>query len=805
MANEIRKEPLIGIYDGVTPSVLLPKGSISDGKNIRKISKAGGWKGRKGCDLHNTTAVDSTNAVRSLHQYTNPLQDDYHFIAQCNSLLYDATNDPPASGTTFGSSLGVAVGETPGFSDVVGEHWFYADGSGRPVAYGGTAVSPIGFFSYDTSNTALNDYLREVTDQRDSTTGLILLASDDYAIILTQERCEGTILDLGDVNSNVETLTVEAWRSGSWTGVSSLSDGTLSGGATLAQDGTITWTRSTSDDLKVVGNLMGYAYKLTWSGALSGNVTVLGCTVQCDADLITNKWNGLWDWVTGCRFYDQSTPEFQESLGKVTNESDSQYIDMDASTTSDFLYIKTPEPATGFGFGVATGYANSENAQIDLIEVWDGSAWADISTLDDGTLDDGADSSFSQTGKVIFDGASYTARKRTFEGDDLPGYWYRVSWDAALSADLRIYAVLYAALPEVLGVANGCVEFKGRLFVWEPNENRLRYSAKDKPFSFSGTDSGYTDSFGGKDEIVCAVKFYNELIVFKKSGKGIFLFEGYSPATFGILRLSDRGGLASPKTALSIETSYAAMHKDEALSIILYEDVDGIYAIDGRKPKKVSPPVDHYFNPEYATAIPANEIANRQAFIDPINNEYHFLLSSGELVFNFIDDEWYPPWDRSIDLDCGLWLEGTDGRKYTYGASSGGYVMLLETDTSDKNSSDVDQIIQHSIKSRAFGPFEEGGVSLEFLTRKIWVELKAQASGTIVTKTFVNQASSGTTQASPAAMSLVNSGYAMAAPFVSVSIGAYALEVEFSTNTADLVFEIWSVIYELEVQRLIGQ
>ena len=133
MGNEIRKEPFTGKYNGVVPPILMTKGDISGGKNIRKVSEIGGWKGRKGCALHNTTAVDSTNSVVSLHQYTNPKQSDYHFLAQCHSLLYDATNDPPAAGTTFGASLGVAVGTSPGVSCVVGEYWFYADGSGRPV------------------------------------------------------------------------------------------------------------------------------------------------------------------------------------------------------------------------------------------------------------------------------------------------------------------------------------------------------------------------------------------------------------------------------------------------------------------------------------------------------------------------------------------------------------------------------------------------------------------------------------------------------------------------------------------------
>jgi len=805
MVTELRKEPFIGVYDGVSPSMLLPKGGISDGENVRKVSEVGGWKGRKGCTLNNTTAAESGAAVKSLHRYLNPLQDDYHFIAQVNSKLLDATNDPPASGTTFGTDLGVTVGTTPGFSCVVGEHWFYADGSGRPVVYSGIAVSPLGFFSYDDSSSALGDYTNEVRDRRADTTGLILEAAADYAIVVTQERCEGLVFDLGDVNSNAVTMTVSAMRSGTYTGVSNLSDGTETGGTTtLAQDGTVTWDRSTSDTLTVVGNIQGYAYKITWSGALSGPVTVKSLTCKSDADLLSNKWNGSWDWVIGARFYDVSETEYQECLGKVTNESDSQYIEISEAATGDYLYFKTPEPATGVGLGVATGYGNTADAQVDLIEHWDGDSFVTVGTLTDSTLDSGGTNGLSQTGKILWDGASLVPRRRTFEGDDLPGYWYRISWDAALSVDVRIYAMFYAAVPEILTTAYGVIEFKGRLVTWE-DDNRLHYSAKNKPFCFSGSDSGYTDPFGGKDRILSVGKFYNELLIMKASG--VYLMEGYSPATFGSLEISDRIGISSPKALQIAEVGTPGMHEDERQSVAIWQAVDGVYALDGRKPKKISGPVKHFFDPEYATAIPAADLDDLQSFTDPINNEYHLLTpSDGELVYNYASDEWYPPWDRSINLVTGLNLLGTDNRNYTYGASSAGFVMRLETDTSDKNSSNADVIIQFSIKSRGFGAFEEGGTSLEFTFRKLWAELRAQTAGTLSTKTYKNLATTGVTESIPAAMSMVNSGYNLVVDFLIMSINnCWAMEIEIISNTMDSKFEIWSLLYELEVIRPINQ
>ena len=46
------------------------------------------------------------------------------------------------------------------------------------------------------------------------------------------------------------------------------------------------------------------------------------------------------------------------------------------------------------------------------------------------------------------------------------------------------------------------------------------------------------------------------------------------------------------------------------------------------------------------------------------NNEYHLLLPSSEVVYNYVSDEWYPPWDRNIDLLCGINFKGGDNRDY---------------------------------------------------------------------------------------------------------------------------------------------
>jgi hypothetical protein len=807
MALQLFKEMFDGKYDGVTPVTSLPAGWISDGRNMRKVSPRGGWKPRKGFVLHNTTQLASGAAVQSLHQYVHPRNSDSHFLVQANSNLYDATNDPPAVGTTFGSSVYAAASTTSGFSDVVGEHWFYGDG-GSLVTWGGDTPYPIGFLAWDNSETSYVDYTREVTDANTATLGYILGAANDAVYVCSPEIAEGITFDISNPNSNSVTATLYSWVAGAWAD-RTVTDGTLATGKTLAVDGSMTWARNSSDTMSVIAGIMGYWYKITFSGALSGTVTVNSVKLSFDATAMTNKWDGIPQWPTGVRFYDQSSGEYVDYLGKVTNESTSLYIDLASATTSDYIYIKTPEPATGFGFGIPDGQENDgAGSNVDLIEYWDGDSWNSVITdgvtaLTDETLDGAGAISFAATGWIWFNGAALSPKRRKLTWDPVPGYWYRVSWDAAMGTAARIYTIVYAPMPIALPSYDGCVQFKDRLFVWGDPEypNRLRYSAKGKPDCFCGADSGYTDAFGDMSKVVCAKRFYNELAVFKKNS--VWLLEGNSPETFGKVEIADTVGAASPKTVQVSEAGYPSMHSNEVLSILLWQDTDGVYVLDGRKPKKVSLPVDQYFNPESSSCISTTNIVLLQAFMDRTNCEYHLLIpGSVELVYNYVTDEWYPPFSRGLIPTTGICLRGTDNRYYTFGAVTG-WILKLETDTSDKNASNEDVAITHYVKTRGICAKQDQAATFVFTFRELWAEIKARSAGTVVVNSYQDGATSGTSQASPTAMSMINSGYNFAYPYLSISdSGCMMMQLYFGAATIDWEVEIYSFLYSLEVQGL---
>lgn len=817
---QLFKEQLNQKYHGVDAPTLLPVGGISDGKNMRKISAAGGWKPRKGVTHHNTTQVAAVN-VLSLHQYTHPRIEDYHFLAQINGNLYDATNDPPASGTTFGTSISTDISSTqPGFSDSIGDLLMYADGSGRPLLWGGDEPFCIGFAVWDSTTTSYVSYHREVRDNRLETWGVVLGGAADKYYVCSPEIAEGIKLDLGTaVNSNAVTATVKSWVAGAWADRSA-TDGTASGGATHAIDGSLTWTRNATDTMTVIDGIMGYWYEVTWSGAMSGSVDVISCQVNFDMDRMSNKWSGVWQQPLAVRWHDQSAGSITDVSGKLTNESTAQYVNIAQATTSDEFFVKSDEPLTGIGFGVADGYESTADAQINNIEHWDGDSWVNNTIERDETLDTAADTSFAQTGTVWWNAAGDTPKRKSMDWDSLPGYWYRVQWDASpdnTANDVRIYFVATATFPEEMPAYDGVIEFKGRAFLWGDPEfpNRLRYSAKERPDSFSGEDSGYTDEFGDSTPINSCVRFYNELIVTKEDS--VWLLEGFSPETFGNIRIADTVGCSSPKTLKVLEIGSTIMHSDEGLSVALWMDTDGIYALDGRKPKKVSLPVDQYFNTEYSTAIAAADLDKIHAETDHLENEYHVLLPNGgsghgiELVYNVPFDEWFPPWDRTVGgandyLVSMLKLRGTDNRYYTYGGGSAGRVYRLEDDTSDKDASDADVAIQHSIKTRAFSIDPKQSPTLTFTFRKVYLEATARTTPvtrTIETYFYRDQATSGTLvqtgTTAPGDMDLSNTGFNLVMDGLSTNEPrCLAGQLEFIANTIDLEMEIRSVLYSLE-------
>ena len=135
-----------------------------------------------------------------------------------------------------------------------------------------------------------------------------------------------------------------------------------------------------------------------------------------------------------------------------------------------------------------------------------------------------------------------------------------------------------------------------------------------------------------------------------------------------------------------------------------------------------------------------------QAFPDYTNGEYHLLLPSAELIFNYVTYEWYPPWERALDLTTGISLIGTDNRFYTYGGTAGGFICKLETDTSDKSAANADVTIEHYVVTRDIPGSVSGEQVIPFIDRtfrQFSLLAETSASGTVEITLYKNGVASG--------------------------------------------------------------
>ena len=747
----------------------VPAGSIVGGQNVRRIGLAGGWEGRLGYTLINTTSIGS--AILSLFRYTNPIWGDYHLIVQTGGNLRDNTiavdelmtqdgyvltaqggqallarssGDPLEQVANLGDSIFSSAGATPGFYAVIGEDLVYGDGSGRPVVFGGDAPSCDGFLVNDTAINSYNDYTKVVANPNNSNYAIIPASATVNYYVGAKEPVSTIDLTFGSSrNTNAVTPTVYAWRSGSWTNASA-SDGT-SGSETHDTDGSLTWTAG-SDEMRVIGGRQLYWYKVTFSGAPTV-IHVNSCRVTRAAARMTNKWDGEYRYPTGAMFYDGSETSFKDLLGLVSNASESQYMDLSSATTSDFVYVKAPEKFLGVGFAVVQGSENSNAAVIDAVEGWDGDSWNSLSFTDT-TKNSGGTISFAQHGTVWIDQAELSSVKRTLGGDGSPGHWIRISWDAALSSDVKIATILYASWPEAIPTIDGVIEYNGRGVYWGPFEyqNRLLISPYNKPDQLAELSDSYSPPFGDSEVIKSCVVLGEYLLVLKE--KGVFVMWEES-GSFQNKQLTSSVGISSPKSLAVAELGESNLKKEEVIPTAIWEDLDGFYKTSTTgNILKISEAIKNYYDPNEDEYIGEENMGFTQGYICPLDGTYRAIVLDYDpslgiadtftLVYNVKRSEWYPPWYYSMAPRCVIVTKGTDNKYVVLGGTTEGHLIYMENGLTDRNSSNVAYSIDQRVLSRVMEVAEkESDISLVGTLRQLWAEMGTLSTGSSYTSVYV--------------------------------------------------------------------
>lgn len=192
-----------------------------------------------------------------------------------------------------GTSTGVSLSTTAAYIQIPeGTNHLFLTGRNYSTA----VVAKIGLCPWvavlktqDSGATAPTDYSSEAQDGSTSTSvtlsSLSTAANGDFLYVGAHMPFRGVNIDVDSANATASVLTVKYWNGTAWADITA-TDNTASGGASLAQDGSVTWTVPTawaptglvvSGDFTISAPMTGNRYYWTrweWSGGLDSSTTL---------------------------------------------------------------------------------------------------------------------------------------------------------------------------------------------------------------------------------------------------------------------------------------------------------------------------------------------------------------------------------------------------------------------------------------------------------------------------------------------------------------------------------------------------
>lgn len=327
---------------------LITSGGFSMVQNIR--NRHPGFEQRKGQIKHHSD--DDGSTTNTLFQFSKGGRTERRLYRQmADGSLQEATDNPPSTTTgAYGSDvLALEANSLPATYAVLNDAMIFSDGARPHQAYHGSSFPISAFILYKGGATIPaipeigEDYTEEVTDSRNSKFAQIgslsTLAAFDAIYIMTPLPIQAINFIFRVANATTSVLQAEYWK-GSWASVSGFSDGTASGGASMAQDGAVTWTAPTDELPHYQFGRSGFWYRLSLSsGAMGSNVRVRETTFDGTWQDIVNVWNGVLEPAIEAQVYDNSKAEYR-TYG-------SSSVTLNKMATADFCYFSSVDPLAG--------------------------------------------------------------------------------------------------------------------------------------------------------------------------------------------------------------------------------------------------------------------------------------------------------------------------------------------------------------------------------------------------------------------------------------------------------------------------
>lgn len=436
------------------PFTALPPGSISEAKNMKRIAPGipSGWTARKGMTQHNSTAIGAST-IDSLYQYVNKDFGTRIFAAQYGKTgIYSSTNDPPTSGTTFGTSIYTATGASGiAVCDHINDDWVCAVEGGDPFAWSGGTAYPDGF----------------VVAEKFSSVSRNLVENGSFSVSgspaqgWSESQCVGAITSGGYVGDGLE-VTMDATTPLSYPGVYQ--------NVPVAPSTSYDF-KSTSKAITASAYVEFRQFDSAWGSGTS--TTQINSTTDwvSDSDTVTTDadaayvrviLNSLDDTVSA---FDNiqiigtgSKTVYRDGYEQVrNNDTGSSIIFVQAAAATEQAYIGFRRPIDGVYLYLGST-KNSVAATMSVAAIRNGT-WTNVSGLSDGTASSGK--TLAQNGAITWTANSsddpYVVETTT---DQL--YWYRFTVSANITDGVEVYRCLvYDNCQKITNLSSGILQNPG--------------------------------------------------------------------------------------------------------------------------------------------------------------------------------------------------------------------------------------------------------------------------------------------------------------------------------------------------------
>ena len=660
----------------------------------------------------NTTALSTYLKIRNGIQLNAPfttksrmLVQAYNSALTASQILQNKTAIPIhgdfEAAAIHTDAAGAGLGR---FAKWPGNQIAYCNGVESKI-YGGDEIPCAAFL---TSSAAVSgailtnpkDYSEQVRNNRQTADQVASVSSTGVFLVGFTRPVQAVKVYLAGVNGTASSLTGKEHSGAAWAAIT-ITDGTKPGVVSLAQTGSLSFASTVATSIaKLIEGRVLYWYQFTLSNGAAGIYQVTGDAPWQD---VRDLWDGTELLLSSCLVYVIATTSYKDFTMDAAEYSPLTLIELDALAVTEHLLLGSPVPLMGFNIWMSSDAAKvNTNAAVMALAYCGGGAianWPAVTALTDGTAAGGK--SVKQSGTVSFTPVSVGQEFKVTINGGSPMYYYKITFDGALSAAVEAYYITGIPAPQPVKSYIFPFSFLGRPMLCgykAGNEgNRVDYGMKDASDVWNGPDSsGGVDNeslwFGGSEDLVAAVEVYNRLgasiysfAIFTKAYE-TYILNGYDAETYRIYPISSVQGCAA---ALTMDAWQIGLSADgqSVRSIAMWLSHSGPVCFESGGLAPI-PGLECYFDRRDSRCVNSAAIQNARGWFDPDTGHYNLQIPSGSgqttnnvwVALNTKEKKWYPVVPSVATTPyLGAAFRGADieGRQYMYGARDNGYMMRL--------------------------------------------------------------------------------------------------------------------------------